>query len=49
MLDTSPQPVGVDISAAVKSFDAKPFDHLEHAAVWISQLTNQTYLALERE
>lgn len=40
---------GVDISAAVKSFNAKPFAHLKHADVWIPQLANQTYLELERE
>jgi glyoxylase-like metal-dependent hydrolase (beta-lactamase superfamily II) len=40
---------GVDISAAVKSFDGKPFSQLKHAAVWIPQLANQTYLELERE
>jgi glyoxylase-like metal-dependent hydrolase (beta-lactamase superfamily II) len=40
---------GVDISMAVKSFDAKPFAHLKHADVWIPQLANQTYLELERE
>jgi len=40
---------GVDISAAVKSFDGKPFAHLKHADVWIPQLANQTYLEMERE
>ncbi len=40
---------GVDISAAVKSFDAKPFAGLKHAEVWIPQLANQTYLEMERE
>jgi glyoxylase-like metal-dependent hydrolase (beta-lactamase superfamily II) len=40
---------GVDISAAVKSFDAKPFTHLKHAEVWLPQLANRTYLELERE
>jgi glyoxylase-like metal-dependent hydrolase (beta-lactamase superfamily II) len=40
---------GVDISAAVRSFDAKPFAHLKHAEVWIPQLANQTYLEMERE
>ena len=40
---------GVDISAAVKSFDARPFAHLKHAGVWIPQLANRTYLELERE
>lgn len=40
---------GVDISMAVKSFDAKPFAHLKHADVWIPQLANQTYLEMERE
>jgi glyoxylase-like metal-dependent hydrolase (beta-lactamase superfamily II) len=40
---------GVDLSAAVKSFNAKPFASLKHADVWIPQLANQTYLELERE
>lgn len=40
---------GVDISAAVRSFDAKPFLGLKHADVWIPQLANFTYLELERE
>jgi glyoxylase-like metal-dependent hydrolase (beta-lactamase superfamily II) len=39
----------VDISAAVKSFDSKPFANLKHADVWIPQLANQTYLEAERE
>jgi glyoxylase-like metal-dependent hydrolase (beta-lactamase superfamily II) len=40
---------GVDISAAVKAFNATPFAHLKHAEVWIPQLANQTYLEVERE
>ena len=40
---------GVDISAAVKSFNAQPFAHLKHAGVWIPQLANMTYLEMERE
>jgi len=40
---------GVDLGAAVKSFDARPFSHLKHAEVWIPQLANQTYLEVERE
>jgi len=40
---------GTDISAAVKSFNAQPFAGLEHAAVWIPQLANRTYLEMERE
>ncbi len=40
---------GVDISAAVKSFDGKPFAQLKHADVWLPQLANQTYLEMERE
>ncbi|MDO8286755.1 MAG: MBL fold metallo-hydrolase [Rhodoferax sp.] len=40
---------GVDLSAAVKSFDGKPFAGLKHADVWIPQLANQTYLEVERE
>jgi glyoxylase-like metal-dependent hydrolase (beta-lactamase superfamily II) len=40
---------GIDISAAVKSFNAKPFAGLKHADVWIPQLANMTYLEMERE
>lgn len=40
---------GVDIGAAVKSFDDQPFAKLEHAEVWIPQLANQTFLEIERE
>ena len=40
---------GVDIGAAVKSFNAKPYAKLKHADAWIPQLANQTYLELERE
>ncbi|WP_185975029.1 MBL fold metallo-hydrolase [Tepidimonas thermarum] len=40
---------GVDMSAAVKSFDARPYRHLKHADVWLPQLANRTYLEVERE
>ena len=40
---------GLDIGAAVKSFDTKPFMGLKHAEVWLPQLANQTYLEIERE
>ncbi len=40
---------GVDVDAAVKSFDGKPYAHLIHADVWIPQLANHTYLEMERE
>lgn len=40
---------GVDLDAAVKSFNGKPFAMLRHADVWIPQLANQTYLEMERE
>lgn len=40
---------GVDISAAVKSFNGQPFAHLKHADVWLPQLANLTYLEMERE
>lgn len=40
---------GVDLGAAVKSFDGKPFAGLKHADVWIPQLAHQTYLEVERE
>ncbi|GAB4209700.1 MAG: MBL fold metallo-hydrolase [Tibeticola sp.] len=40
---------GVDVSAAVKSFDARPYLRLKHAEVWLPQLANRTYLEMERE
>lgn len=40
---------GTDISAAVKSFDASPFKHLQHVDVWLPQLANRTYLEMEQE
>ena len=40
---------GVDLGAAVKSFNGRPFTSLKHADVWIAQLANQTYLEIERE
>ncbi len=40
---------GTDIGAAVKSFDAAPFKHLQHVDVWLPQLANRTYLEMERE
>ncbi len=40
---------GVELSAAVKSFNGRPFAHLKHAEVWLPQLANQTYLEMERE
>lgn len=40
---------GVDLGAAVKSFNAQPFLGLQHAEVWIPQLANQTYLEIEQE
>ncbi len=40
---------GTDMSTAIKSFDATPFRHLQHADVWLPQLANLTYLEMERE
>ncbi|HEY8905951.1 MAG TPA: MBL fold metallo-hydrolase [Rhodoferax sp.] len=40
---------GVDVDAAVKSFDGQPYAHLIHADVWLPQLANHTYLEMERE
>ncbi|MDR3371251.1 MBL fold metallo-hydrolase [Rhodoferax sp.] len=40
---------GVNVDAAVKSFDGKPYAQLIHADVWIPQLANHTYLEMERE
>lgn len=38
-----------DMDAAVKSFDAAPFKHLQHVEVWLPQLANRTYLEMEME
>jgi glyoxylase-like metal-dependent hydrolase (beta-lactamase superfamily II) len=40
---------GVDISAAVKTFDSKPFVHLLNAADLMPGNANRTYLEVERE
>jgi len=40
---------GVDLGAAVKSFNPEPFKGLQHADVWMPQLANQTYLEMEQE
>ena len=40
---------GVDISAAVKSFDAKPFMRLLNAAELLPPSASRTYLEVERE
>lgn len=40
---------GVDLSTAVKSFDAAPYKHLKHVDVWLPQLANRTYLEMEQE
>ena len=40
---------GTDLAAAVKSFDAAPFRHLQHVDVWLPQLANRTYLEMEQE
>jgi glyoxylase-like metal-dependent hydrolase (beta-lactamase superfamily II) len=40
---------GTDLSAAVKSFDARPYRHLKHVDVWLPQLANLTYLEMEQE
>jgi glyoxylase-like metal-dependent hydrolase (beta-lactamase superfamily II) len=40
---------GTDLAAAVKSFDAAPFKHLQHVDVWLPQLANRTYLEMEQE
>lgn len=40
---------GTDISAAIRSFDAKPFMHLLNAAELIPGNGSRTYLELERE
>ena len=40
---------GTDLATAVKSFDAAPFQHLQHVDVWLPQLANRTYLEMEQE
>lgn len=40
---------GTDLATAVKSFDATPFQHLQHVDVWLPQLANRTYLEMELE
>ena len=40
---------GVDLSAAVKSFDARPFMRLQNAAELMPGNASRTYLELERE
>ncbi len=40
---------GVDIGASVQSFDSTPFNHLQHADVWLPQLIHFSYLEAERE
>jgi glyoxylase-like metal-dependent hydrolase (beta-lactamase superfamily II) len=40
---------GTDMSAAIKSFDAAPYQHLKHVDVWLPQIANRTYLEMEME
>ena len=40
---------GTDIGAAVNSFDAAPYKHLQHVAVWLPQLANPTDLTMEQD
>lgn len=40
---------GMELSTAVKSFDAAPYKHLKHVEVWLPQLANRTYLEMELE
>ncbi len=40
---------GVDVSEAVKSFDARPFLHLSNAAELNPGTASRTYLEVERE
>lgn len=40
---------GIGLDTAVKSFEAAPFKHLQHADVWLPQLANFTFLEMERE
>jgi glyoxylase-like metal-dependent hydrolase (beta-lactamase superfamily II) len=38
-----------DMSAAIKTFDAAPYQHLKHVEVWLPQIANLTYLEMEQE
>jgi glyoxylase-like metal-dependent hydrolase (beta-lactamase superfamily II) len=40
---------GTDLTTAVKSFDADPYQHLKHVDVWLPQIANLTYLEMELE
>jgi hypothetical protein len=40
---------GTDLTTAVKSFDATPYQHLKHVDVWLPQIANLTYLEMEQE
>lgn len=40
---------GTDMSAAIKRFDAAPYQHLKHVEVWLPQIANLTYLEMEQE
>ena len=40
---------GTDLTTAVKSFDATPYQHLQHVEVWLPQIANLTYLEMEQE
>jgi hypothetical protein len=40
---------GLDMSAAIKSFDAKPFMHLLNAAELMPGNASRVYLEMERE
>ncbi len=40
---------GTDLTTAVKSFDATPYQHLQHVDVWLPQIANLTYLEMEQE
>lgn len=40
---------GTDLSTAIKSFDARPYQHLKHVEVWLPQIANLTYLEMEQE
>ncbi|MDP2407086.1 MAG: MBL fold metallo-hydrolase [Hydrogenophaga sp.] len=40
---------GTDMSTAIKTFDAAPYQHLKHVEVWLPQIANLTYLEMEQE
>lgn len=40
---------GTGLTDAIRSFDAAPYQHLQHVDVWLPQIANLTYLEMEQE